>query len=138
MKLKAVAETVSPDEMCFGLSEVNIVPGNGELGWRRVQKVFVNRGDRLAEHWVDMGPVSEWPSAEAFGVPAWVADPRTRKIEPLHTVGELRDVADVLRARHSEHPKPSDLMSQWVEELDERQMKLRGLTTSGPYMTKVR
>lgn len=49
---------VHPDEPCYLLSELE-EKAPDENGWRRVQKVYVNRDGRMAVYVRDMGPAAD-------------------------------------------------------------------------------
>ena len=100
------ATVVYADELAYGLSEVNLlsplsdaIMGVGQT-MRRYQIIYVNRNDRLAEYREDLGLASEF-SAIQFRIPSlWV-----------HTVGELKEMAETLRLREPSYlseaiPKP--------------------------------
>lgn len=74
------------DEKAYGLIELNLLkPDYTSL--RRYQIVLVNRGDKLAEAAMDLGPAENFLGVVEFNIPSlWE-----------HTVGELRDIADTLR-----------------------------------------
>ena len=88
---------VSPDEPCFSLSEINL-QSPGSRGWRRYQIIYVVRNDRLAEHRVDLGPARKFRASQ-FRIPGGVMSTVTGRGEILHTVAELQEIADHLRAR---------------------------------------
>jgi hypothetical protein len=97
MVLKVPALWISPDEPCFTLAEVNL-QSPGSRGWRRYQVVYVVRNDRLAEHQIDLGPAKKF-KADQFRIPGGVQDKKTGHVEIVHTVGELQDMADYMRAQ---------------------------------------
>ena len=95
-KLAIVTTHYNIDEPCLGLYEMNLpVPGKGE---HRFQILNVIRADKIAECRIDMG-LSKKIKADQFRIPGGVIDPKTGRGEILHTVGELRDIADKLRSR---------------------------------------
>ena len=92
---------VSQDEPCFGLYELDYNSGLPlpEGGFHRYQIILVIRDDKQAEAWIDMGSAVNWESVDQFRIPGGVRDPKTGRIEILHTVAELRGIADFLRVR---------------------------------------
>ena len=102
-KLIAAAIEVHLDEPAFNLTEINLqAPDNKE--WRRYQIISVLRGDKLAEYREDLGPRDNF-TADAFRIPGGVWDAATRRIEVLHSVGELREIAEVVRLGPTVRPE---------------------------------
>jgi hypothetical protein len=129
-RLLLAATEVSPDEWGLDLSEVNLQSPDSP-GWRRYQVVTVPRGERLAEWRRDLGPASAF-TADQFRVPGGVVDDVTGRFEPVHTVGELWDIADYLR----ENPFPhddivrTDLVQRYHDAMDMRLRLQRGAKVS--------
>ena len=94
-KLIAAAIEVHLDEPAFNLTEVNLQPPDNK-GWRRFQIISVLRGDRLAEYREDLGPRDDF-TADPFRIPGGVWDASIRRIEVVHSVGELREIAEAVR-----------------------------------------
>ncbi len=139
MSQLVVGTTVlSPDEPCFNLSEINLQAPDSR-GWRRYQVLLVVRGDRLAEFRSDLGPARRF-TAQQFRIPGGVRDEVSGRIEILHTVGELRDIADRLRAGLVRPPElaPTDLVAGYHETLEERRRRRRGRSTFGPLARRQR
>lgn len=61
--MKILTERVSRDEPCHGLTEVDRMV-NGES--RRIQSVFVVRGDSIAAYETDLGPSSGFGEPQAI------------------------------------------------------------------------
>ena len=102
-KLIAAAIEVHLDEPAFNLTEINLqAPDNKE--WRRYQIISVLRGDKLAEYREDLGPRDNF-TADAFRIPGGVWDAATRRIEVLHSVGELREIAEAVRLGPTVRPE---------------------------------
>ena len=91
------------DEPCFGLVELDLLRPDSH-GYNRYQILYVVRRDRLAEYREDLGVRERW-DADNFRIPGGVHW-ANGTMEILHTVGELRDIADVLRGRPRFHPDP--------------------------------
>jgi len=100
------ATVVHADELAYGLSEVNLlsplsdtIAGVGQT-MRRYQIIYVNRNDRLAEYREDLGLASDFDAIQ-FRIPSFWE----------HTVGELKEMAELLRLRPPSYlgeviPKP--------------------------------
>ena len=116
-----LAETlaVSEDEPCFMLAELNF-QSPGSRGWRRYQHLVVVRDEKLADARIDLGPAKEH-TAPGFRIPGGVHDEKSGRIEILHTVGELRDIADFQRGGLMWQPEvqPADLVVGYHEHLDQ-------------------
>jgi len=118
---------VEPDENAMALVEINLVSPKPGAGWRRYQIIYVNREDRLAEFRRDMGPKESFESMQ-FRIPAlWE-----------HTVAELLDMADEMRAQSNERfqnlPKPKtgdEYLDGIHQEQEKRQWLSRGRTIYG-------
>jgi hypothetical protein len=132
MTVMVAAPFISPDEKAYALVEVNL--GIDYIGKRRIQIVYVNRGDELAEWRKDLGPADSFTSNQ-FRIPAlWE-----------HTVGELWDIAEQQRLKEDEwerfiqeEQQASTLISDWLTELEERNKLARNQSTFGPGYTRQR
>lgn len=131
-QLLLVATEVSPDEWGLDLSEVNLPPPDSR-GRRRYQVVTVPRGERLAEWRRDLGPSSAF-AADQFRVPGGVVDEETGRFEPVHTVGELWDIADYLRENPllGDNVVRTDIVQRYHDEMDMRRRVSRGMKVFGP------
>ena len=117
-KLISAAIEVHLDEPAFNLSEVNIqAPDNS--GWRRYQIIYVVRGERMAEYREDLGPKDNF-TADAFRIPGGVWDASTKRMEVLHSVGELGEIAEYVRLGPTVKPQieKRDLVSEYNEHMD--------------------
>ena len=117
-KLISAAIEVHLDEPAFNLSEVNIqAPDNS--GWRRYQIIYVVRGERMAEYREDLGPKDNF-TADAFRIPGGVWDASTKRMEVLHSVGELREIAEYVRLGPTVKPQieKRELVSEYNEHMD--------------------
>ena len=81
--MKIVTSRVHPDEPCHGLRE-------GPRKGRWLQRVYVVRGDTIAEWTKDYGPISKWPDAVEIIYPSFGEN----------SVGQLQELAE--RDRHSD------------------------------------
>ena len=117
-KLISAAIEVHLDEPAFNLSEINLqAPDNS--GWRRYQIIYVVRGERMAEYREDLGPKDDF-SADSFRIPGGVWDANTKRMEVLHSVGELREIAEYVRLGPTVKPQieKRDLVSEYSEHMD--------------------
>jgi len=82
-----ITNTVFGDETAWSYQEVHIQSPRSR-GFRRYRVILVNRDGNLAEYKEDMGSVNKWRGVKCFNIPSlW-----------CHSVDELRDIADYLRA----------------------------------------
>lgn len=125
---------VSDDEPCLKLREVSR-QAPGSRGWRRAQILTVIRHDRPAEYAQDLGPRWRFPHAQEFQLPGGVVDERTRRITIVHTVGELRDIAQKLRAGDIKPPEmePTDLVGGYHDHLEQKRLRARKRSAFGRY-----
>jgi hypothetical protein len=129
--------TLLDDEPAFCLTE--LAHNRPDFrGFHRYQIIYVPRGEKLSEHWRDLGPAGDF-SAGPFRVPGGVID-STGRIEILHTVAELKEIADQLRihpARVSEY-EPTDLVGAYLDDAEEIKKQVAGASTFGPALIKTR
>ena len=122
------------DEPCFSLKEM-LGPAPDSRSVRRWQTIRVIRyGDRLAEFRRDLGEASGFTAGE-FIIPGGVIDEATGRIEIEHTVGELIDIADLIRSDKYERPEPPkgiDLVQSYQDGPDKRRRKRRAISQFGP------
>ena len=122
--LRPATHFIRKDEPAWSLSEVNLQSGTG---WHRYQIIAVMRGQKPAEYKIDMGPVENF-KAEQFCIPGGVND--NGRIEILHTVGELQDIADHFRlgslAYDRENIVTTDLWARYFAEKEQEKNLLRG------------
>ena len=131
--LTAVALVVRSDEPCFELREI-VRQAPGSKGWRRVQIITVVRNDHLVEYAQDLGARDAFTAME-FRIPGGVQDERSGRIHILHTVAELRDVAE--RQRNGLFPPPeiesSDLVTGYHDHMDQRRRYAKRASSFGPH-----
>ena len=131
--LLAGTTVVRMDEPCLQLSEVNLQSPDSR-GWRRYQILYVMRGDRPSEFRLDLGPASEYRACQ-FRVPGGALDEASGRYHVEHTVGELRDIADHLRAGRGTQPETEprlNLVQGYHDEMDRRRRRRKGRTQIGP------
>jgi len=129
--LIAGTHAVQMDEACFGLYEQNL-QSPGSRGWRRYQVILVVRNDKVAEMRRDLGPAKAF-TAPQFRIPGGVRDETTGRIEILHTVGELHDIAEHLRDGRVAEPEieRTDFLAAYHDERDQRRRARRRLSQFG-------
>ena len=117
-KLIGAAIEVHLDEPAFNLVEMNLQAPDSS-GGRRYQIISLVRGQRLAEYREDLGAAKDF-TADAFRIPGGVWDAVTRRMEVLHSVGELREVAEAIRLGPTVRPEitPRDLVSEYHDHVD--------------------
>lgn len=109
-----------PDEPAWQVRESDLpVPG---LGLRRIQKLFVVRGDAMCEFRKDLGPSWAFPLAKPF---CFIA-------AGCYSVGEALEQAEYLREAQPEPEAPHNLMQQWYQQLDEERQTAARRSVIGP------
>ena len=125
--LESAAIAVSLDEPALSLAEVDVMSQVAGHGMRRVRRIRVVRNDRIAVFEQDLGP-SRWfasdpvylaggvvvrTNGEATPLPELIPERDVHRIESLHTVGELLDMAEAFRCRpaRSRQMEPQDLVA---------------------------
>lgn len=113
-----------PDEPCYGVFELNFPsPGTGKH--HRFQIVQVVREGKVVEYREDLGPADAFGSRPQFRVPGgWIDD--EGKLDIVHTVGELRDIADEMRGIPAPHHEVSDLINGYYDKVQERNDRRKG------------
>lgn len=96
--LHPATPVISLDEPCFMLVE-EYRQSPGSKGFHRYQIITVVRNDKLVDWLHDMGPARKFKNIDQFRIPGGVRDERTKRLYIEHTVGELQDIANVLRTR---------------------------------------
>ena len=106
------AVDVQRNEPDYALAEGNLQPPDSS-GWRRYQIIYVIRNDKLAEYREDLGPRENF-TAEAFRIPGGVWDSDTRRLEIVHSVAELKDIAENVRLGPKVVPEiqPRDIIGE--------------------------
>ena len=122
---------VFPDEPALLLIErPEVAPDHS--GWRRYQSIFVVRGDGLGKYMEDMGP-ADLHVAPSFDIPG--GDPALEQISTgdWHTVAELMEMADELRAKPVYREiEPSDLQGAFQNMVEEKK-RMRNKKSSFGY-----
>ena len=131
LRLRPTTLVIKQDEPCFNLSELNQLspPPNQKL--HRYRVVLVIRDDRLAEYRHDLGPTENFTRPE-FRIPGGVSL-GGGKVEILHTVAELQEIADHLRNEPWSLPfQPADLTQEYYNYIDQLPRFRRHQSTFGP------
>lgn len=129
--MKIVTTYVHDDEPCYGLREgpqmVDVFPNAREWHW--TQRVYVLRGDAIAEFTHDFGSADHYEDVIPLAVPGLGDD----------SVGQLREMAERHRNdrywqdRSAEMLAESTLIQDWHEQLGERHNVIRNRSVMGPY-----
>ncbi len=86
---------VLKDEPCLGVFELNYQSPDSK-GFHRYQIIQVARGDNILEYRKDLGKAKQYKGVDQFRIPGGVKRPNG-KIQIVHKVGELLDIAQQLR-----------------------------------------
>ncbi len=127
-----ITDHVSPDEGCYGLAEGPLTMPHGAGFQRRwVQRVFVVRGDAIAQYRIDLGSADYW---EARALPQIIYS------AGLDTVGEMQESAerDRLEGRVMQYQKQlreeSTLIEDSLAGLEQQHLAKRNRTIIGPHV----
>ena len=128
--LVLTTQVVSMYEPCMGLAEVE-VQSPGSRGFHRYQVLAVVRGGRVSNFMRDLGLATKFDGIQQFRVPGGVMDDLTGRFEIVHTVGELYDIADYLRAGYSRQPEyqQGDLFQNLLLQKEEQARCFRRAST---------
>ena len=131
--VEVYTQTVFDDEPCFLLIEGNrLSEDSRELG--RYQTMRIVRQDSLVTACVYLGPSSTF-QADGFQIPGgWIDD--DGRGEAVHTVAELREIADFFRAEPPRRElEPWDLDGAYKNHVDERIRQEKHQSTSGRFLS---
>lgn len=95
MKLRYGTRFVTEDEPCLGLYEMNL-QSPGSRGFHRYQIIYVMRDDKPAEYRKDLGLAKDF-RADQLRILGGAKDETTGRFWIEHTVGELKEIADMRR-----------------------------------------
>ena len=98
-RIRRITTLISMDEWAIGLKEVNR-PTPDSKGVHRYRTVQVIRDDAVADFETDLGDASLY--GQEVVVPGGVIDDTTGRFFPVHTVGQLIDIA--VKQRDYQHP----------------------------------
>lgn len=121
----AVAEYVMPDEPCYFMLETDVLTSDYRAV-RRFRLFVVNRDDKLAYFWQDLGPAG---GMEPFQIISVWED----------SVGDCIDLslylhehADLINNKRTELAGESTLIKDFFEQLEQAHKQLKHETHSGP------
>lgn len=121
----------APGEPCFNLSELNRLCPPPDQKHHRYQVIIVVRNDSLAEYTLDLGPAGNFTRPE-FRIPGGVTVGKGR-VEILHTVQELQEIAEYIRNTRFELPfVPRDLAADYYNYIEQVPKLLKHKSTFGP------
>lgn len=115
-QLYPVVGSVRADDPCYGLYELDL-QSPGSRGVHRYQIIVVPIGEQLYEYRRDMG-LAKGQKALQFRIPGAIRDEDTGKVEFVHTVGELMEIADELRAMPSPVHEPRNFKQEYVDHFE--------------------
>lgn len=129
--MKIVTDTIHPDEPCHGLTEKHEWRGEE---YRRIQRVFVVRGDAIAAYETDLGPASMFSHCNDTLIFSMGDD----------TVGQLMEEAE--KDRHDAYWKKvsqelqeaSSLIEDVLSYKEENWARIYNQSVFGPSHTKQR
>jgi hypothetical protein len=125
---------VSMDEYAYSLKEL-IQQSPGNRGWHRYMIVKVPRNGKLVEFRKDLGAARKWKNVQEFSIIGAIPDYTTGRVEWVHTVGELVDIADWMRDPTRQKlppPQPFDFVSGYHDEQDKKKLRQRKRSMVGP------
>lgn len=114
---------VDADEKAYTLAELVLTPPSGDLA-RRYQIIIVRRSLGRCQYIEDMGLAALWASG-----------PKSIPSEWLHSVAELKDMADRLREIDMQsllQPESEDLVQGFHDRVEEYFLQKRHTSVSGP------
>ena len=132
--LRLATPAISLDEPAFLLIEEHL-QSPGAKGFHRYQVITVVRNDELVEWHHDMGVATKFKNIDQFRIPGGVQDPQTKKLYIEHTVGELREIADMLRTRPqmSRQLPHTDLIAMYQIYMEQQAELARNRMVFGKY-----
>jgi hypothetical protein len=115
--LYAAAAVVNTDEPALALTELNEMSPTS--GLHRIQTIYVVRNDRPAEFRLDLGDAGRF-KADEFHIMASVVDSATGRVESVHSVGELQEMAEAYREQETNYDnyKTDDFNRRAVEQAE--------------------
>lgn len=128
--LEIAALAIKLNEPCFSLGEYNL--GASGRGLQRVQVIRVMRNDVITTFRRELGPAKKFTGDE-FCLMGGFRDEITGRIEIVHTVDELLEMAEQLRIRpsQSKQHKGQDLVKEYREWFEKLEKARRAVSTFG-------
>ena len=125
---------IQMDEPCLLLHEMNMQSPDSS-GFRRYQFLDVVRKDERLRCRIDLGPAGNF-KADQFQIPSGVKDEITGRWDIMHTVAELREMADQWRDRPpmSAQEEPSDLIMGYYDQLEQKYLAQEFISVDGPHI----
>jgi hypothetical protein len=125
----AITKAITKDEWCYMLAEMNL-PSRSGRSLSRYQILRVVRGDHLETAYVYMGPARKFEADQLLIPGGQVVDGKGRA---WHTVAELMEMADELRAKPVYREiEPSDLQGAFQNMVEEKK-RMRNKKSSFGY-----
>mgnify|MGYP003144632726 CR=1 FL=1 len=126
--LDTITRAVVADEPCYVLAELNL-PSRSGKSKSRFQILRVVRNDRLVTAYVYMGPSGKF-KADQLLIPGGQIE--NGKGVAWHTVAELQEIADELRAKPLYREiEPSDLQTAFQNMVEEKKRRRRKQSSFG-------
>lgn len=119
--MKIVTDRISPDEPCYGLFEG---PDHG----RWMQKVFVIRGDAIAQYRTDFGPEEDFEKVTPILIPNFGDD----SVAALQAMAEKNRHDTYWHDRGQEMLAESTLIQDAADMIEERILEVLNKTVLGP------
>lgn len=114
--MKIVTTYIHPDEPCYGLREgprmVDVFPNAKEWHW--VQRVYVIRGDAIAEYTKDFGPDDKYEGVTEIIIPGFGDD----SVAALQAHADKNREDNYWAKRRQEMLEGSTLIKDHIEQLD--------------------
>lgn len=125
----AITQSVFEDEACLFLSERNLRSEDGK-GKYRYQVLRVIRNDRPANAYICLGPSSDFQTDE-LDIPGAIAEDDGKYLL-IHTVAELREIAEYLRMEPVGLRQEAPPMQQmWLDQVEEKEKFKDRVSTFG-------
>lgn len=122
--LYPTTSSVLADDPCYGLYELNL-QSPGSRGFHRYQIIVVPRDDKLYEYRRDMGLAKNFTAIQ-FRIPGAVRDEDTGRVEFLHTVAELMEMAEQLREEPAPHHDLTDFKQEYYDHFEKLKNRRKG------------
>lgn len=124
------AVEMNPDEGCFGYAEVELMAPDSK-GLRRYQRFLLERGGKLAEFRIDLGPAKDFTHMPFSVLSSAQVGSR---VEAMHTVGECIEMAQDAERENLPKAIPSPhILEHYADTLDQAKRLLKGIKTFGPW-----
>lgn len=125
----AVTRAVFDDEPCLYLAERNLLSETGYTRYR-YQILKVVRDDRTANAYVCLGKADDY-TADELDIPGSIPH-GDGKYTLIHTVAELRGIAEDLRQEPPKEVEAPPMQEMWWERADQKERFRTRESTFGP------